>query len=61
MTLNVKRETPSHTGTQKTPNDWVTQSPPSRNPGGHDVTLIYPKLRLDHERPNKYMIDSLSA
>lgn len=56
VALKVKQKILPQAGMQKSPRSGVT---PSRNPGGHDVTLIYPNLRLDHNKPNKYMIDSL--
>lgn len=46
---------------EKPPQDRLTQSSPSQNPGGHDVALIYPKLRLGPQSLNKHVIERLSV
>lgn len=46
---------------EKPPQDWLPQLSPSQNPGGHDVALIYPKLRLGPQTLNKHVIERLSV
>lgn len=46
---------------QKTPQQWVTLSSQSQNSEGRDFTSIYPKLRLNHDKPNNCITDSLST